>query len=360
MKNTAMKTSQKQTDMACDFLRRQIKSGQISTDGMIPSVRKLAEQTGLQRNTLWRALLHLKETRFVVTTQSGRYTVHPRFRLNRKGSKTLRTAFVGPENIAVKAPFVQRVYNALENNQEGFNIELSILTGSDEKKVPVKKLEEYDAVILTASWNLPYMGELKKKGVPVTALLAPNHYHLPCVVKVDNFHGGEIAGRIFGVSQIKNAVLLGESLYYPEKWHEDFELRVIGFRRSWLQLGRNTGDIIEHPLPIDLLPRLRCIEEIVSCQKEPTEYFALSDSTGIILLGVLKERGIRIPQDALIIGFDDSPESETSGLSSFHVDPYLMAESLVLQLRTQEYEKDYSETIYIKPRLVERNSSISR
>ena len=217
MNETHIKTTKKQVEQACELLRNQITDGRLSTEGKLPSVRKLAEQTGLQRNTIWRALLDLKEERYVTTTPTGRYIVHPRFRTNRPNSKTLNTVFVGTGTLALENPFIQRVYNVLAGNQEGFNINLTLKTGTEENQISPEHLTVYDAVILAASWSFPHYDYLKTSKGLVTSLVAPLLYHLPCDVRIDEFHGGEEAGKAMCELPIQRAVLLGESQHAPDR-----------------------------------------------------------------------------------------------------------------------------------------------
>jgi hypothetical protein len=351
-------TTQTQTEALCDILRKKIRSGELSNDGKIPAVRKLVEMVGYPRNTVWRALLQLREERFVTTTPTGRYLVHPRFRHNHEGYKALKLAFVGNGNMALANPFLQRVYSCLETNRDGFNIEIDLLLGTEHKKLCAADLAPYKAVILAASWSFPFFKPLLKKNKLVTSLAAPLSYHLPSGVRIDNFHGGEVAGQAFCDRKPNKIILLGESQCYPKGWQEVFELRTLGFRRAWLQHGNPSSVITEYPLSEDLLPRMREIEKIVAAQEEPTGYFALSDPTAIMLLSALHDRGLRIPQDARVIGFDDSPEAAEADppLASLCPDPQTMAEQLILQLRTMEAEPDYNKIIYVKPRLIERAS----
>jgi len=222
MNDTPIKTTQTQADAICEILRKKIKSGELSNDGKIPAVRKLVEMVGYPRNTVWRALLQLKDERFVTTTPTGRYLVHPRFRFSHEGYKALKVAFVGNGNMALANPFIQRIYNHIVTNQDGFNIELDLLLGTDNKKLSVADLTPYKAVILAASWSFPFFNPLQKKNKLVTALAAPLNYHLPSGVRIDNFHGGEVAGQAFCDRKPKKIVLLGESQYYPYGWHEIF------------------------------------------------------------------------------------------------------------------------------------------
>ena len=352
-----IKTTKKQVEQACEFIRSQITSGEISTDGKIPAVRKLGEQTGFQRNTIWRALLQLKEERFVVSSPNGRYQVHPRFKLNKKGSKKLNIAFAARGEDKISSTFIQMVYDCLSENQNGFNVELKLFLESVNKPIPLRELNKFDAAILCTGAGFQKYDSLRKKEIYATGLTAPYFFNLPCNVRIDNFDGGETAGKIFAKSKIREAVLLGESSTYPEGWHADFELRVLGFRKKWLQAGRMSSEISEYPLPVDLKKRQKKIEEIVSRNDGLTGYFALSDSTGTKLLSTLKENGIKVPGEAMVIGFDDNPESKEAELSSLHPDPYEIAEKLILQLRTQESEPGYTEVLYVKPSFIERKSS---
>ena len=359
MNSKSIETTKTQVECICELLRGKIQSGDISSDGKLPSMRKLADTLGYPLNAIWRALTILKEERYVTATSTGRYLVHPRFRLNNKGDKTLRLAFRGYGDLALSNPFIQRVYNALAQNQDGFNIQLELMLSTDDTAFSYADVADYDGVVLATCWNTGFYEMLKKNNKLVTSLTAPLNCHIPEGVRIDNFHGGEVAGLAFCNRPVEKIVLLGESLHYPNRWHEPFELRSIGFRRAWLQHGNFSDVITEHILPEDLLPRMREIERIVAAQNQFTGYFAFSDPTALMLLSALKDRGLRPPKDALVLGFDDSPEAARSDppLASLCPNPKTMAEKLILQLRTLEAERDgYREIIYIKPRLVERES----
>jgi DNA-binding LacI/PurR family transcriptional regulator len=130
-------------------------------------------------------------------------------------------------------------------------------------------------------------------------------------------------------------------------------------RRRWLQHGKHTRAISDHPLPVDILPRIREIERIVDAQEHPVDYFALTDSSALMLHSVLLDRGIKIPEQAQIISFDnrqDDAATETPSLSSIYLAPSAFADKLVKQLRFIEVDPNFSEIAYIKPRLIARDS----
>jgi DNA-binding LacI/PurR family transcriptional regulator len=359
MTDNRVQTTKGNAEQTAELLREKIRNGEISNEGKIPSIRKLADLPGFgDRNAIWRALLTLKDERYVTTTPTGRYLVHPRFLLNNAAQKTLKVAFVGEGESALNNAFIQRIHTALASNQDGYNIQLDLRLASSTNQPQVADLLSYDAIILTDLWSLPLYKALKQKGKLVTSLVAPRRYEIPCGVQIDDLHGGKLAGQAYCARGSERIVVLGESHYYPEEWQASFELRILGFRQSWLQHGKRTRAISEHPLPNDVLPRIKEIEKIVDAQEHPVSYFALSDATALMLHSVLRDRGIQIPEEAQIIGFDDHHEaaSATPSLSSLYPDPQSFAEKIVEQLRFIEADSNHREIVYIKPRLITRDS----
>jgi DNA-binding LacI/PurR family transcriptional regulator len=359
MRDESIQTTKGNAERTAELLREKIRSGELSNEGKIPSIRKLADLPGFgDRNAIWRALLLLKDERYVTTTPTGRYLVHPRFQLNNPAQNSLKVAFVGEGVSTLSNAFIQGVHTALAGNQDGYNIQLDLLLGGEANQPKATDLLGYDAIILTDRWSFPLYDTLKQKGKLVTSLVAPRRYEIPCGVQIDDFHGGELAGQAYCERAVKRVVVLGESNYYPEEWQASFELRILGFRRSWLQHGQRTRAISEHPLPVDLLPRMKEIERIVDAQEHPVGYFALSDASALMLHSVLRDRGIKIPEEAQLIGFDNLHDAATAtpSLSSLCPDPSTFAEKLVEQLRFIEADSNHSEIVYIKPRLIARDS----
>jgi DNA-binding LacI/PurR family transcriptional regulator len=359
MKDKVIKTTKGKAERTAELLREKIRNGELSNEGKIPSIRKLSALPEYgDRNAIWRALLTLKEERYVTTTPAGRYLVHPRFQLNNATQKTLNVAFVGEGDSTLNNAFIQSIHTALAGNHDGYNIQLNLLLVNQSKQLRASDLLSYDAIILTDHLSLPLYKALKQKNKLVTSLVAPRRYNIPCGVQIDDIHGGARAGLAYCLRAAERIVILGESNYYPNEWQASFELRILGFRKSWIRNGKRTSAISEYPLPVDVLPRLKEIERIVDTQDHPVGYFALSDATALMLHSVLRDRAIQIPEEAQIIGFDDHHEATSAkpSLTSLCPDPQTFAEKIVEQLRFLEADPSYSEIVYVKPRLIERES----
>ncbi|WP_309547291.1 LacI family DNA-binding transcriptional regulator [Varibaculum prostatecancerukia] len=60
--------------------------------------------------------------------------------------------------------------------------------------------------------------------------------------------------------------------------------------------------------------------QILSAQTRPTVLFVETDDFAITLIAALQQRGIQVPRDISVIGFDDNAASELVGLVTFHQD----------------------------------------
>ena len=179
MRDKSTQTTKGNAERTAELLREKIRSGELSNEGKIPSIRKLADLPGFgDRNAIWRALLTLKEERYVTTTPTGRYLVHPRFLLNHSAQKTLTVAFVGEGESALNNAFIQSIHTALASNHDGYNIQLDLRLVSPTNQPQVTDLHSYDAIILTDRWSLPLFKALKQKGKLVTSLVAPRRFNI--------------------------------------------------------------------------------------------------------------------------------------------------------------------------------------
>lgn len=356
-KKTIIKARKTRLETAVDVLRQKILSGELSTDGKVPSARDLAGLLNMSRDTAWRALVVMVKERFLVVTPTGRYTVHPRFRLTSGRHKHLHVAFLGEGETALENPFMQRVFACLHQNRDAWKIDVGLILGGTGTRLNMQSLDPFDAVILSGGWDLPCFGAIRAEGKIVIGLNAPFSYRVPCGVRIDDFYGGELAGVAFADKPVNRVVITGESQRYPGGWHEPFELRMLGFRRAWLQSGRLSEEIEEKPLPVDLARRFKAIQEIAAAHTNGTAYFGLSDSVALMLISALNEAGCEVPGEACVIGFDGSPEAARVELSTLCPAPSRIAEEMIKQIRIVEHEREgHNEIVYIKPDLILRKS----
>ena len=100
-------------------------------------------------------------------------------------------------------------------------------------------------------------------------------------------------------------------------------------------------------------------DALLSCDPPPTAILATSDQLALGAIEAAKERGLSVPEDLSVAGFDDVPEAATSRppLTTVHQDHTekgeLAGRLLVAQLREEETE----DTDFLPARLVVRGST---
>lgn len=108
------------------------------------------------------------------------------------------------------------------------------------------------------------------------------------------------------ISELKQ----GQNLILPP------EGRLNGFRRRLIDLGCSLPDSHVRHVPYGVEPARQATLELLDLPEPPTAIFAHDD---VIAAGVLKaarEKGVRVPTDLAVVGFDDSDIAEPLGLTT--------------------------------------------
>jgi DNA-binding LacI/PurR family transcriptional regulator len=149
-------------------------------------------------------------------------------------------------------------------------------------------------------------------GPPAGAALADLAARLPVVTSVDVVPGGAVvplddeAGAVLAVEHLAE---LGHRevlhLAGPEGW-TDADRRIAGWRAASARLGLRTPELLRgdwssaggHALGLR-----------IADQGAPTAIFSANDQTALGVLAAFRERGVRVPEDVSVVGYDDIPES---------------------------------------------------
>jgi LacI family transcriptional regulator len=83
--------------------------------------------------------------------------------------------------------------------------------------------------------------------------------------------------------------------------------RLAGFRRGLCQTGISASDEFFRPGDFTRDGGERAMEELLGSAPDLTAVFALNDVMAIGALRALRRRGVRVPQDVSVAGFDDIP-----------------------------------------------------
>lgn len=105
---------------------------------------------------------------------------------------------------------------------------------------------------------------------------------------------------------------------------------------------------------------LLALKKILSVEPRVDGLFCINDLSGVIALKYLKKKGIRVPEDVRVVGFNDDPVSEVVEPSLTTVmQPGYEVGKLSMGILLDEIQQGWStqETVRLRTKLIVRNSS---
>lgn len=197
---------------------------------------------------------------------------------------------------------------------------------------------EQDYKKLRDSMRIPFViydGYLKEKGRMSNLI-------------IDNYDGGYQVGAYFKKSGHTRVLCISDNCICMD------EERYQGFRAA---MGEDRADFMMVPMPKE--ERRKFYHKNLEKIKSYTAVFAVSDYYAIDLMQFLQEKGVRIPEDICIAGFDDCPlcEMVCPSLTTVKQDGKQRAELAVSLLKELKAGKEEGKTIKLPVTLVERHST---
>lgn len=215
--------------------------------------------------------------------------------------------------------------------------------------------ERTTAIICFEMFNRAYDEFVCSLGLPVLFVDAP-----PCPsgkpLSADHLYMDNFSG----ITQIVNTMLERglRRIGFIGDWDhcQSFFERYLAFRSAMLLAGVPVEErwCIKETFEDDMHTQLDTLEDL------PELFICANDFVACDAIKALRSRGWRVPDDVLISGFDDAPESRRSDppLTTVHIHTQIMAFSAVhlLMSRINQPSLDYR-TIYTETELIWRAST---
>jgi DNA-binding LacI/PurR family transcriptional regulator len=139
--------------------------------------------------------------------------------------------------------------------------------------------------------------------------------------------------------------------------------RVAGYRSALASAGiRHRPEYVRHAGFDESVAHLRMLD-LLDLREPPTAVFVCSDHMALGVYQALAERGLRVPDDISVVGFDDLPESRwiSPALTTIRQPlAEMAATALHLLVRMMEGDRPESTRTELSTRLVERASTRTR
>ncbi len=271
------------------------------------SIKDVAKVAGVSHSTVSRALagnpLVSERTRRRIERHAQKLGYTPNALA--RGLVTQRTCALGVIVTSIADPFVAEVVRGIDQvaGDNGYRVVLGISRNDPAREVnAVKELREsrVDAVIVASSRvGSLYGPHLQEIGVPIVLINSQHPGTFLHSVAVDDMLGAKLATQHL-IAQGHRVIghLRGPAGYRATK------NRLAGYRKA----------LREAALPFDpgLIQagdgRVEGGAQAITFWEQtpaPTAIFCYNDMTAIGALHALKQRGIRVPQDVSLVGFDD-------------------------------------------------------
>jgi LacI family repressor for deo operon, udp, cdd, tsx, nupC, and nupG len=227
-----------------------------------------------------------------------------------RGLVTGRSHTIGVVVTTIADPFVAEVVQGVETvaHDHGYTVVLSA-SGSEPTReiaaVQMLRSKRVDGVIVTASRiGALYLDHVERIGVPVVLINNHNEQsgHYTYTVTVDNRQGSLLAmDHLLSKGHRRIAYITG-----PADHSSDMD-RMRAYRQALESHGLAwRPDLV---LPGNGLPEggEQAVERLLALAERPSAVFCYNDMTAIGLLHAARQKGLRIPDDLAIVGFDDIP-----------------------------------------------------
>lgn len=257
-------------------------------------------------------------------------------------------------NIASALPFYSSVMLGVADACRENDIAMSFLPiGPEDSLAELINLHQPDALIAAGYLETETLVELRKLALPVT-LVDLWAADFPCV-NPDNFHGGFIATRHLLEQGRKHIAFLGHS-----QRHYSIRQRVEGYQQALFDAGLSLPAEyrVEAPPVKDIEQALvEGMDKLLALPQPPDAIFAYNDIAALVAMRVCARKGINVPQDIAIVGFDDIDAAAWAhpALTTVAVDKRELGRDAFRLLLSEQHERN----LLLPVRLVIRESSLS-
>jgi DNA-binding LacI/PurR family transcriptional regulator len=134
-------------------------------------------------------------------------------------------------------------------------------------------------------------------------------------VEIDDEAGGYLAGTYLVAQGHRRCGFVGDSEVPAYAIHTS-DRRLIGYRRALREAGLDLRESYCGLALHGLEWARQQAHRLLSLPEPPTAVFAASDTQAMGVLKAARERGLRVPDDLAVIGFDDIDIAEYIGLTT--------------------------------------------
>ncbi|GIN63774.1 arabinose metabolism transcriptional repressor [Robertmurraya siralis] len=350
-------------------IKEEIKSwileGIIQPDEKIQSEHELAESFGVSRHTIRQALSELVHEEWLYR-QQGRGTFCKN-QSKRNLKQIDRT--IGIITTSISDYIFPSIIRGIESylSEKGYNLILASTNHdiSRERKCLENMLgKKLDGLIVEPTKSALYNPNLntylsiEKNHIPYVMINAFYSELQPASITVDDELGGFKAGehllrlghrRIGGIFKIDDKQGVNRMKGFMRALREHNISILPGTMITFHTEDRHTKPIQE-------------VQKLLKEANPPTAFFCYNDEIALMILNVLRDMQLKVPEDISIVGFDDSQlavasEVKFTTLTHPQTEMGLLAAKMIVDALEEGKELSVNDQVVYEPELVIRNST---
>lgn len=335
---------------------------------MKPTIKDIASEAGVSIATVSYVINETKS----ISPETKRRVVRAIKSLNYHPSKSARNLVTGKtgnigfiltdDHFLRTEPFYTKIFlgTEFEARSEGYYIILTSIKSDFGKKDSLPRFvlnSSVDGIIIAGKIPQNFIDRLAMYKIPtvfVDYVPPANGYPL---VLIDNIQGGMLAANhLIGLGH-KNIAFISSDIEHPS-----FSDRLNGYKQAleYAMIPLDNELIITSSVFQGRQAGVDLTKRLFSINKDITAVFASNDAIAIGAIHYLKTRGIKIPEDVSVIGFDGieadlllDPPLSTVGVPKIE----LGAEALKLLVNALKNKKSLPKKIVVPVELIVRKST---
>ncbi|HEX6386666.1 MAG TPA: LacI family DNA-binding transcriptional regulator [Anaerolineae bacterium] len=301
------------------------------------TIEDVAQAAGVSRQTVSRAINDKEEISQATKDRVLQAVQEMGYRPSRlaQGMVTQRTRTVGLVLADITNPFFPEVTRGVQDKAQhnDYNVFLCNTDAKAEAEMQVLRslaAQHVDGIILfshqASDEDLRSFADTYRPLVLINRVFEHPHVN---ILMVDNYRGGQLAAEYFienghtRIGVLTNAVT---SLSQVR--------RLQGFKQEMKDHGLLLANDRIVAAPANLEGGYQAAQQLLSRHPDTTAIFTYNDLMALGAIRASSERGLRIPTDIAIIGFDDIrfAAMATPSLSSVYVDKYAIGQKAMSRL----------------------------
>lgn len=323
----------------------------------------LARQAGVSTSTVSRALSgsplipEATRERIAELARTMNYRVNVgAANLRRKDVQTVGVVVLGDSMQAISDPFLLSILGTVADalDARGMSLLLSRLKEGQQHRLShlVDSGQVCGLIVIgQLTWH-EHLNQLAAQGVPMAVWGACLPDAVYPVVGGDNEQGGYLATRHL-IAQGSQRIAFFGDIHHPEA-----ELRHRGYLRAMTEAGVRHDPSLQQDFLFGDVRIRETIDHWLNRDLPFDAVFASSDVTAISIIGALKERGVEVPGQIRVVGYDNIALAEHMhpSLSSIN-QPTTEAGRALVDLLFEVVAGQARRTVTLTAQLIERESS---